>query len=409
MKISRRGFLKTAAVGAGALAGTRLAGGAGFFGNALAATEPSHLVHIIFPGGFNGLFAGCADKFLTGNKFGVTSTNILDLGGGVFTDKGTLGTLPAFALQHWAAVGVHHGVTSHLDRGAERALLFDGTNSYLTELAATMGGSSPLKAVHFGDRLPYGPQPAFGSVSLQRIQDLKSVIASLGQSPTPDPTIPDRQLAAAGLGASRDISQTQFASNKNALVSVSDGYGAAIATLQTPVPAVPPVTFADISTAYGLGGATAVSSFASMIAGAEIMIRAAGTNVINICDPGFVPWDFHQLNPDGTSRNGEFSRSKMTRSIVAPLKTFLTRMLNDPTRNVVVCLSGDFVRTPTGDHGDGTVVAMMGKYIRNTVSYPCDGIARFTGATPGTKQFWAAAAAALKVASPFGANPHPIV
>ncbi|MDB4992763.1 MAG: hypothetical protein JWM74_195 [Myxococcaceae bacterium] len=406
-KLSRRGFLKGAAIGAGALAGTRLAGGGTLIGNAMAAGEPSHLVHIVFPGGYNALFGGCADKYLGNGAFGVAQANVKALGGGVFTDAGTIGTLPAFALSHFAAVGMRHGVTSHLDRGAERAILFDGTNSYLTQLATAMGGTSPLKAVHFGDRMPYGPQPAFQGTSLQRIQDLKSVIASLGQASTPDPTVPDRALAAGGLGAASEMSQLQMDTNKTSLLSVGDGYRAAIDTLKTPVPPTPPVTFADISTAYGLNGATAVNTFTSMIAGAEIMIRAAGSNVINICDPGFVLWDFHQVS-GGQSLNGTYSRSKFTRSIITPLKTFLNRMLNLPDRNVVVVLSGDFVRIPTGDHGDGTVTSVMGKYVKNTVSFPCDGNSRFAAGTPGVKQFWAGVGSALKVATPFGASPHAI-
>ncbi len=402
-KISRRGFLQTAAVGAGALAGTRLAGSS-LLGEAKAAGETSHLVHIVFPGGYNALFSGCG-QILNG-KFGVTGTNIkpVTAGSPVFTDAATLGTLPAAGLDHFAAVGVHHGVTSHLDRGAERALLFDGTNSYLQMLAVAMGGTSPLKSVHFGDRLPYGPQPAYQGVSLQHITDLSTAIKTLGAG-TPDPSTPDRTLAAGGLTSSQNMSKVQTVGNERALTTVNDGYTSAVAALSAPPP--PPVTFADISTAYGLGGATAVNSFAAMMAGAEVMIRAANTNVINICDLGFVLWDFHQLDGGGNSLNGTFSRSKMTRSIVAPLKTFITRMLSLTDRNVVVALSGDFVRLPSGDHGDGTMVTMMGKYVKPVLSFPSNASCQFSGSTPGSKGFWAAAAAALKVpGTPFGANPH---
>ena len=408
--VSRRGFLKGVAAAAGAAAGARIAGP--FVRTAAAATETSHLVHIIFPGGYNGLFGGCADKFIGNTDFGVTSSNVKNVGSGVFTDAATLGTLPLFALDHWAAIGTRHGVTSHLSNGAEKALLFDGTNSYLNQLAYAMGGSSSLKSVQFGDRMPYGPQPSFNGVSLQRVTDLGSVIKQLGDAQTPDPTIPDRMLASAALAASRDMSGSQFANNAASLTSASDSYKAAIDTLATPAPPTPPVTFADIQAAYGLSG-TAVNSFSAMMAGAEVMIRAAGSNVINVTDLGFVLWDFHQVS-GGRSLNGDYSRTKFSRSfnggggpIIAALKTFCSRMLNLPGKNVVVALSGDFVRLPTGDHGDGTMVTVMGKYVKQGVSFPIDGNARFAPGSPGSKQLWSYLAAALKVqGTPFGANPH---
>ena len=55
-------------------------------------------------------------------------------------------------------------------------------------------------------------------------------------------------------------------------------------------------------------------------------------------------------------------------------------MLALKDRNVVVCISGELVRLPNGDHGDGSV------------------------------GFWAGVAAACGVSgSPFGANPHALL
>jgi hypothetical protein len=417
--ISRRGLLKGMLAGAGAVAGARMAGP--LIGEASAAVgETSHFVHIFFNGGLNALFAGCADKFLTGNVFGVTSTNILDVGNGVFTDKATFGTFPQFALDHWGAVGIRHNNALHttpqnLRSGGERAILTDGTNCYLNQLASHMGGESAFKAVYFGDRPPaYQAQPKFKDVPLERVSDLKNALSAAGAQ-APDPNDPERGAAASVLETSSTISQRQIGTNPGRLSSLTDAYTSAVASLKKPLPA--PVTFNEIDQAYGLGGRSTVAApnFNSMLAGAEIMIRAAGTNVINICDFGLASWDFHQTGTGG-SLNGTFSRNKFTGTggfagnRIAAIKTFLTRMLNAPDRNVVVAISGELVRLPSGDHGDGTVAVLFGKYVKKGLSFPVNNTARFQIATPNPKGFWAAAAAALKVpGEPFGANPHPLI
>jgi hypothetical protein len=67
------------------------------------------------------------------------------------------------------------------------------------------------------------------------------------------------------------------------------------------------------------------------------------------------------------------------------------------------------VRLPSGDHGDGTMVTVLGKYVKNTVTFPCDGRAKFAQGTPTGKTLWAAIAQAARVpGTPFGANPHAI-
>lgn len=414
--LSRRGLLKGALAAAGAAAGARALGP--LVGEAHAAAEPSHFVHIFFNGGLNALFAGCADKFLTGNVFGVTSTNIKNVGNGVFTDAATFGTLPQFALDHWAAIGMKHNNALHttpqnLRSGGERAILTNGSTCYLNELAFHMGGDSAFKAVYFGDRAPaYQNQPAFQGVPLQRVSDLKNALSAAGGD-APDPDAPERGAAAETLEAASEMSDRQIKTNPGRLSSLTDAYTSAVASLRKPLP--PPVTFAEINTAYGLNGASAVNSWASMLAGAEIMIRAAGTNVVNICDFGLASWDFHQLS-GGRSQNGTFSRNKFLgqggfgANRIAPIRTFLTRMLNAPDRNVVVCISGELVRLPNGDHGDGTVAMLFGKHVKRGLSFPVNTQSRFAANTPGPKAFWAAVAAALKVpGQPFGANPHPLI
>lgn len=411
-KFSRRGLLKGAMAAGGLAAGTRILGP---LGNALAAPEPSHFVHIFFNGGFNALFAGNADKFVAGNVFGVTSTNIKTVGNGIVTDAATFGTLPQFALDHWAAIGMRHGNALHttpqnLRSGGERAILKNGNDCYLNQLAYAMGGDSPLKAVYFGDRPPaYQEQPAYKGVPLQRVSDLKDAIKALGADAR-DPNAPDRGLAASSLETSEAISKRQIELNPGNLTPLTEAYDSAVGALRKPPPK--PVTFAEISGAYGLNNATAVNSWASMLAGAEVMIRAAGSNVVNITDFGLASWDFHQTGTGG-SLNGFYSRRKFNgeggfgANRMTPIKTFLNRMLNLPDRNVVVAISGELVRLPNGDHGDGTVAAVFGKYVKRGVSFGVNAQSRFAAATPGVQQFWAAVASALKVpGTPFGANPH---
>ena len=415
-KLTRRGLLKAAAALGGAAAGARILGP--FVPDALAAPEPAHFVHIFFNGGLNALFAGCANEYATAGTFGVTSTNIKRLGtSDVYTDASTFGTFPQFALDHWAGIGLRHGNALHttpqnLNSGGEHAIIRNGGNCYLTQLAYYMGGDSAFKAVYFGDRPPaYQAQPAFQGVPIERIVNLSDAIKAAG-SDTPDPNAPNRALAGAALESAEEMSKRQITTNPGRLTSLTDAYGSAVTSLRKPAPK--PVTLAELNTAYGLGGKTTTDSYASMLAGAELMIRAAGTNVVNITDFGLASWDFHQTGTGG-SLNGSFSRQKFlgqgifggSANRIAPIKTFLERMLNTPDRNVVVCISGELVRLPSGDHGDGTVAVLLGKHVKQGLSFPSSNQSRFAVGAPGVPQFWAAVAAALKVSgTPFGANPH---
>lgn len=68
--ISRRGLLKGMLGAGGAIAGARLLGP--LVRTAAASPLPSSFVHIFFNGGLNALFSGNADKYVSGNVFGVT-------------------------------------------------------------------------------------------------------------------------------------------------------------------------------------------------------------------------------------------------------------------------------------------------------------------------------------------------
>jgi hypothetical protein len=414
--LSRRGLLKAAL----AASGSRLAGP--WIGEAMAAGERSHFVHIFFNGGLNALFAGCADRFVTNNVFGVGTDGgkVRDVGDGVFTDLDTFGRLPRFALDHWGAIGMRHNNSLHttpqnLRSGGERAILINNEGCYLNQLAYHMGGDSAFKAVYFGDRAPaYQNQPAYKGVPLQRVSDLKNALSAAGGEKV-DPDAPERAASADSLETANTLSDRQIATNPERLSSLRDAYGSAVASLSKPLP--PPVTFAEINKAYDLGGKSAVTGFASSLAGAEIMIRAAGTNVVHVCDNGLASWDFHQLS-GGRSQNGALSREKLKATGVfkaganriEPILTFVSRMLEMPDRNVVICISGELVRLPNGDHGDGTVAMLFGKHVKRGLSFPVDSKARFAPTTPGPKAFWAAVAQAVRIAGqPFGSNPHPLV
>ncbi len=416
--LSRRRLLEGALAIGGAAVGARLGGP--LIRPAHAATETSHVVHVFLNGGLNALFAGCADKFVTSGIFGVTNSNIKSVGNGVFTDAETFGTFPDFALAHWAAIGMRHGNALHtlpenLNSGGERAILRNGDDCYLNQLASYMGGGAAFKSVYFGDRPPaYQEQPAFQGVSLQRVSDIGDAVRILGAEPPAD-GVPERANASAALAAARKMSARSFQKNPARLSGLKNAFGTATDVLK--ISPAESISFADVNQAYGLDGATSVGSYASMFAGAEIMIRAGNTNVVNITDFGAVPWDFHQVGDFQESRNGSMSRDKFIgnrggfgEGRLNPIRTFLSRMLNLPNRNVVVAITGDMVRLPNGDHGDGTVGILIGKYVKQGISFPVDDKARFSDQTPGVRAFWAAVAAAARVSgTPFGANPHPLV
>jgi hypothetical protein len=264
-----------------------------------------------------------------------------------------------------------------------------------------MGGSSPLKAVHTGPYPPFRFQPATNGVSLQNILDFDDVLKAVGAQ-APDASGPARATAGASLAAASDLSRNKLTANPDSLRSLGDGYGAGIASLKQPPPA--PVSRDEVMTAYGLKG-TAVNSFAAQFAAAEVSIRAAGSNVVTVFDGSVGEWDFSA--PVSTQN----SRNKFLGGKIAPLRTFCSRMLNAVGRNVVVVCLGDFVRLTEGHgHGDGPVVAMFGKYLKQGLYNPCSSLAQFADGTPGTDAFWAGVASALKVpGQPFGANPYAIV
>jgi hypothetical protein len=142
-----------------------------------------------------------------------------------------------------------------------------------------------------------------------------------------------------------------------------------------------------------------VNSFKAKLAAAELMVRA-GTNVISLFDGG---WDTHG------DRTGTVVRNKMTSYVLAPLNTFLTRMVQDPTRNVVVMIMGDFSRSlPGSDHQPNLSATVIGKFVKQgTTGRTANGTVTLPAGTPSSAGLWSYLAAVTKAESPFGANQHP--
>ena len=388
--MSRRGFLKGAFVAAGAAAGTRLAG-RGLVGDAFAAGEPTSVVLLHMVGGFNAIFASAGP--LQGS-FGVRAGNFTGLGGGLSIDNTWASSMSAFTKNHMAAVGVRHGISNH--PGARSALwTHEGKNAGLV-LANAIGGSASIKAAVVGGNLQADvPRGAVGGTSFQAITDVQKTVEALGGG-APDPRVPDRAIAVAGLEGSEDMSANALAGSPASLDTLANGYKAAIDTLRQPVRSF---DLPALRRAYGLGQNSAVRNFAQKLAAAELMVRA-GTNVVSVFDAG---WDSHG------DRSGNEVRNRMTSYVLAPLNTFLNRMVQDTTRNVVVAIFGDFSRSlPGSDHQPNLTAVVVGRHVKVGSTGRVDANVRLPAGTPGIRGFWSYLAAAAKApGAPFGANAHP--
>lgn len=395
-QVSRRGFLKAAGVGAGAVVGTRLAGRS-LIGVARAATpEPTSVVVVYLNGGINAIFTG-ADAF-TNTAFGVTGGNVTNLGGGVIIDNALANAIPAAVRNRVASVGIRHGISDH--GNAQRSLFVSGNQSAPLMLADAIGGSASIKAaVVGGNNLPSGqnPQPVNG-VSLQPINDMRATIEALAGA-QPAANVADRPGMTKGLAAAEAMSKANVGRNKVSLSSVSQGLTAAIATVSKPVQVFNQQEFTQ---AYGLNG-TAVNNFNTRMAAAELMVRS-GAGFVLAQDGG---WDTH-----GDS-SGNNVRNMVNQRIAPGLRTFLTRMIEQGSaeRNVIVAIFGDFHRSlPGSDHQSNLSALVIGKTLRNATTGRTDARVGLAPNTPGIAGLWQMLAAAAKVdVSPFGANPHAVL
>lgn len=389
---SRRGFLKGLGIGAGAAVGSRLPG-AGWIGEARAAvTEPTAVVILHMVGGYNAIFAS-ADRLV--GRFGVTAGNHTVLGNGLAVDNTYANSMSNFVKNHMAAVGVRHGLSNH--PGARQSLWTHASQNAGLVLASAIGGTASIKAAVVGGNLiSEAPRAAVNGVSFQSVTDMQKTIDALGGG-TPNPRVPDRSIALTGMTGAQAMSGNVLAGSPESLESLENGYSAAVDTLKQPVQKF---SFDELKTAYTLGNSTAVRTFESKLAAAELMVRA-GTNVVSIFDGG---WDTHG------DRNGTTVRNKMTSYVLAPLNTFLTRMVQDQTRNVVVVIMGDFARSlPGSDHQPNLSATVIGKYVKQgTTGRTGQGSVALPAGTPSVQGLWSLLGTVTKLdKNPFGANQHP--
>lgn len=387
-KLTRRGLLQ-------AFAATAVMSNLGV---ARASTpEPTSVVLVYLSGGINAIFTG-ADAF-TGNAFGVTANNVTKMGN-VVIDNALANAIPTAARNKVASIGIRHGISDH--GNAQRSLFASGNQSAPLMLANAIGGNAAIKAAVVGQAsLPNGVRPApVNGISLQPITDMQATIDAIaGAQNAPD--LADRSGAARGIAAAQAMSKGVLAQSTQSLTSIDQGLTSAIATLQKPVQ---PFDSNEFSTAYKLNG-TAVSSFTSRMAAAELMVRA-GTNVVVAQDDG--PWDSH-----GDS-NGTSVRNSMTQRIQPGLKTFLSRMVDGAAvseRNVIVAVFGDFHRSlPGSDHQANVAALLIGKTLKNATTGKTDNRVSLAASTAGVAGLWQCLSAAAKVdAGPFGANPHAVL
>lgn len=134
------------------------------------------------------------------------------------------------------------------------------------------------------------------------------------------------------------------------------------------------------------------------MAAAELMITS-GTNVALAMDGG---WDTHG------DRSGSTVRTMMTQRILPGLRTFISRMVNAPNRNVVVAIMGDFARSlPGSDHASALSATVIGKYVRVGTTGRMNDRVQLPAGAPSAPGLWSFLAKVLQApAQPFGANPH---
>ncbi len=384
---SRRSLFKATAGLAGAAALSRVSPAF-----AQSVPEKTTLVMIHLDGGYNSLFAS-ADSFLGNGSFGTSAGTVMSLANGLAVDAPTFGTLPQAALDSMASVGVDHGLTAH--EAAQNALWTDGSRSYALRLAQTLGGDGAIKAAVVGSNMVFGPHPAEGDVSLQSITDMRATIVALGGD-VGDPSVPKRTIATDALANANLMSNRRLLRSPNNLRSVGDGYITGVAALKKNGLTL---DYNELTQAYGISNTTTgVTNFKTQVVAAELMVLA-GANVVAMVDQG---WDTHG-DTDGSGVRGQ-----MNGRILPPLKTFLSRVLQMPDRNVVVSIIGDFARSlPGSDHQGNLTATVIGKYVKQGTTGKVDGNVGLPGGTPGIQQYWAYLAAICKAPTPlFGANPH---
>jgi hypothetical protein len=310
--------------------------------------ERPTLVVFWLNGGPAGLFNSAA-SFLRTGAFGVTESNLRELGNDLSVDSESFGSLPLVARTHMASINFRHGILRPHEH-ARAAVLEAGSRSQLLRLAAAMP-DGPIRCAVVNDLgLPVGVAanpPAEGGVTLDCIDDLERIV---------------RRVDAG--------------------------------------------RFDDVRSAYGMSrSGTRISDQCSTFVGVELLVHA-GASVI-FAQPAYTG------RPDRQFDTHEDDAGVEARAVMAPvipaLATFLNRTLAMPGRNVVALLVGEFSRTiPKSDHEPGGTATVIGKYVKTGTAGPQrpDGSPPLDAPPP--EALWAYTSAALRLpAAPFGRNPCP--
>jgi len=306
------------------------------------------LAVIYLNGGPPGLF-NSARSFVQSGAFGVGPRNVRDLGNDLVVDAGSLGSLPASALQHMASINFRHGYERH--DLAREALLQTGSRSNLLLLAGALDPAPIHCAVVNTIGLPDGVDrdpPHENNIGLTRIAELDAV-GVVGSDPR---------------------------------------------------------TLAGVRMAYGVAPTTnRIDDTATSLCAAELLVRA-GTGVV-FTQPMYAGRPDRQIDTHGDTSGAEARRLFAT--IAAPLRTFVDRMMALPDHNVVIALVGEFSRTVgASDHEPGGTATVIGKYVKTGTAGPQTETGAPPPNAPPPAGLWAYLASVLGAAdAPFGTNPNP--
>jgi len=310
------------------------------------------LVILYLNGGPAGLF-NSAGSFVEQRGFGVTRDNVRPVGNGLVVDAPTMGTLPAAALGHMAAINFRHNLYTHdLSRAA---LLQTGSRSNLLLVAGAVTSPAPIHcAVVNNLGLPVGVDrspPAENGVTFEHVLDLRSI-----------PVLND--------------------------------------------PALPSPDLGQIAAAYGASPtAGAISDTRTTLVAVELLVRG-GTSVV-FAQPAFMGRADRQFDTHSDS-DGSKARDIMS-SIIREVGTFVARSREIPGRNVVVALMGEFSRTVAeSDHAPGGTATVIGKHVKTGSAGAQTAGGLPPPASPPPAGLWAYLATVLQLKDhPFGVNPHP--
>lgn len=382
IRLNRRQFAMAGAAGLAGMYMPRMAV------SAAPTNAKKALVLVFLAGGQNQIFSS-ADSHLAAGSFGVTSSNISDLGNGVFIDKEFAQALGPDATARLGVFGVSHGQSGH--DGGQAQFWMDSAPA---KLAHAMGGQGPLRLVRTGPNAPAARILPYESATMEVISDIDPIMAAVsnlgGREPNRDVT-----ATLTSMQAARFRQYTRLdAEVAGGIASNFDTLGRLLA-----LPTTEAGVLAEIPEAYGLGS-NIINKLGEQFAAAEMSVRL-GANVAIVHDQGLA-WDSHG------DVDGQGARRRMRDRVFPGLRTFLDRTLLDPTLEVSVALVSEFNRSfPGSDHATVLSAPVIGRGVRVATTGRLTDKARLPEGAPSYEGMWALFAALGGAANkPFGDNPH---